>query len=139
MTRHEADPQIRIGIAPHSLRAVTPELLSDAVTGLDALDPTAPIHIHIAEQAKEVEDCLAWSGARPVEWLLDHAEVDARWCLVHATHMTPAESAAMAKSGAVAGLCPIPEANLGDGIFPAGDFGAAIGRAPCGARGCPDG
>src|SRR3546814_4237499 len=87
-----------------------------------------PVHIHIAEQMKEVEDCLAWSGARPVEWLLDHAAVDARWCLVHATHITAGETAAMAQSGAVAGLCPITEANLGDGLFPAEAFVAAGGR-----------
>ncbi len=87
-----------------------------------------PIHIHIAEQIREVEDCLAWSGARPVAWLLDHAPVDARWCLVHATHMTGAETLAMARSGAVAGLCPITEANLGDGLFPAEAFLAAGGR-----------
>ncbi len=67
---------------------------------------------------KEVEDCLAWSGRRPVEYLLDNAPVDARWCLIHATHMTPDETVRMARSGAVAGLCPITEANLGDGIFP---------------------
>jgi formimidoylglutamate deiminase len=76
---------------------------------------------------KEVEDCLAWSGTRPVEWLLDHADVDARWCLVHATHMTDGEARRVAESGAVAGLCPITEANLGDGIFPADSFLAAGG------------
>ncbi|WP_119458250.1 formimidoylglutamate deiminase [Rhodospirillaceae bacterium SYSU D60014] len=122
MTRHEGDPQIRVGIAPHSLRAVTPELLADAVTGLDALDSTAPIHIHIAEQTKEVEDCLAWSGQRPVEWLLDHMQIGPRWCLVHATHMTETETTRLAQSGAVAGLCPTTEANLGDGLFPARDY-----------------
>ena len=78
----------RLGLAPHSLRAVPPDALRNAVAGLSAMDPSAPIHIHIAEQTKEVDDCLAWSGQRPVEWLLDHAPVDARWCLVHATHMS---------------------------------------------------
>jgi formiminoglutamate deiminase len=107
-----------VGIAPHSLRAVTPEELED-VTGLA---PKGPIHIHVAEQVKEVEDCIAWSGRRPVEWLLANAEVDSRWCLIHATHMTGAETAAMARSGAVAGLCPITEANLGDGTFVAPQF-----------------
>jgi formiminoglutamate deiminase len=107
-----------VGIAPHSLRAVTPEELED-VTGLA---PKGPIHIHVAEQVKEVEDCIAWSGRRPVEWLLANAEVDSRWCLIHATHMTGAETAAMARSGAVAGLCPITEANLGDGTFAAPQF-----------------
>lgn len=117
-------PDAVVGVAPHSLRAVTPDVL-DALVGMA---PDAPIHIHIAEQVKEVADCVAWSGARPVEWLLDHADVDARWCLVHATHMTDAETRALAASGAVAGLCPITEANLGDGIFPAEMFVAAGGR-----------
>ncbi|RYF32761.1 MAG: formimidoylglutamate deiminase, partial [Comamonadaceae bacterium] len=107
----------RLGLAPHSLRAVPPEGLREALAGLDAIDATAPIHIHIAEQTKEVDDCVAWSGQRPVAWLLDHAPVDARWCLVHATHMDAAEYRRAAASGAVAGLCPTTEANLGDGIF----------------------
>ncbi len=107
-------PGVVVGVAPHSLRAVTPEELA-AVTALT----DGPVHIHIAEQVKEVEDCIAWSGARPVAWLLDHAPVDARWCLIHATHMLDTETVAMAKSGAIAGLCPITEANLGDGTFSA--------------------
>ncbi len=113
-----------IGIAPHSLRAVAP----DELAALLALSPTGPVHIHAAEQVKEVDDCVAWSGARPVEWLLDHAPVDDRWCLIHATHVDPREADRLAKSGAVAGLCPITEANLGDGIFPAVDYLAAGGR-----------
>ena len=112
-----------VGIAPHSLRAVAP----DELTALAALCPDGPIHLHIAEQEKEVADCLAWSGARPVEWLLDHAKVDERWCLVHATHVTQPEIERIARSGAVVGLCPITEANLGDGIFPAEAFVAAGG------------
>lgn len=108
---------VRVGLAPHSLRAVPPDALREAVAGLHALDATAPIHIHIAEQTQEVEDCLAWSGQRPVAWLLDHAPVDARWCLVHATHMDEDEYRRAAASGAVAGLCPSTEANLGDGLF----------------------
>ena len=112
-----------VGLAPHSLRAVTPAEL----TALEPLAEGGPIHIHIAEQAREVEDCLAWSGRRPVEWLLDNAPVDARWCLIHATHMTAAETLALARSGAVAGLCPITEANLGDGLFPAAEYWAAAG------------
>jgi len=107
----------RLGLAPHSLRAVPPEGLREALAGLQAIDATAPIHIHIAEQTKEVDDCVAWSGQRPVAWLLDHAPVDARWCLVHATHMDADEYRRAAASGAVAGLCPTTEANLGDGIF----------------------
>lgn len=102
-----------IGVAPHSLRAVTPAELS----ALLDLAPEGPVHIHAAEQRKEVEACIAWSGRRPVEWLLANAGVGRRWCLIHATHMTPEETAALAASGAIAGLCPITEANLGDGIF----------------------
>jgi formimidoylglutamate deiminase len=118
----------RLGLAPHSLRAVPPDSLRAALAGLDALDATAPVHIHIAEQTGEVAACLAWSGQRPVDWLLDHAPVDARWCLVHATHMTPGESARAAHSGAIAGLCPSTEANLGDGIFDMAAWRGAGGR-----------
>jgi formimidoylglutamate deiminase len=117
-------PGANIGVAPHSLRAVTPEELADVVLLADA----GPVHIHIAEQTREVEDCIAWSGRRPVEWLIEHAAVDQRWCLIHATHMTAAETAALAKSGAVAGLCPVTEASLGDGIFAAREFCNAGGR-----------
>ncbi|MDM0053083.1 formimidoylglutamate deiminase [Variovorax sp. J22R115] len=118
----------RLGLAPHSLRAVPPDGLRDALAGLDAIDATAPIHIHIAEQTGEVEACLAWSGQRPVAWLLDHAAVDARWCLVHATHMDADEYRRAAVSGAIAGLCPTTEANLGDGIFDFSAWRAAGGR-----------
>jgi formimidoylglutamate deiminase len=105
----------RIGLAAHSLRAATP----DELAALTTMAGDHPIHLHIAEQVKEVEDCIRWSGARPVAWLLDHAPVDRRWCLVHATHMTAAESERLARSGAVAGLCPVTEADLGDGVFDA--------------------
>jgi formimidoylglutamate deiminase len=120
--RHRGDANFRVGLAAHSLRAVPPDSLKAAVAGLRALDPDAPIHIHIAEQTREVEECLAWSGQRPVEWLLNHAEVDGRWCLVHATHVTAAETARLIETGAVVGLCPTTEANLGDGIFPFATF-----------------
>lgn len=113
-----------VGVAPHSLRAAPPELLAAAIE----IGGDGPIHIHIAEQTGEVDDCLRFTGQRPVEWLLAHAPVDARWCLVHATHVTPEELAGIARSGAVAGLCPITEANLGDGIFPATAFLEAGGR-----------
>ncbi len=113
-----------VGIAPHSLRAVTQAELSE----LAAIAPNAPIHMHIAEQTKEVDDCSAWSGRRPVEWLMQHAAVDRHWCLVHATHMTASETSSLAHSGAVAGLCPITEANLGDGIFNAAEYCSANGR-----------
>ena len=102
-----------VGVAPHSLRAVTPDELAAVV----AMAGGGPVHIHVAEQMREVEDCVAWSGARPVQWLLDNADIGDRWCLIHATHMTDAETTAMARSGAVAGLCPVTEANLGDGTF----------------------
>nr|WP_087574355.1 formimidoylglutamate deiminase [Sphingomonas sp. CDS-1] len=118
-----------LGVAPHSLRAVTPEELADVTI----LAPDGPIHIHIAEQRAEVEACLAWSGQRPVEWLMSHAEVDQRWCLVHATHITDSELGAVAKSGATVGLCPITEANLGDGLFPAQAFLAQGGRIGIGS------
>ena len=113
-----------VGVAPHSLRAVTPESLNEVV----ARAGEGPIHIHIAEQVKEVEDCLRWSGHRPVAWLFDHAPVDRRWCLIHATHLDPQEIKGIAMSGAVAGLCPITEANLGDGIFEGIEYLAVEGR-----------
>ena len=102
-----------LGIAPHSLRAVSPESLKEIVE----TRTSGPVHIHIAEQLKEVEEVLENYGARPVEWLLQNESVDSRWCLIHATHMIPEETQNVAKSGAVVGLCPITEANLGDGIF----------------------
>ncbi|MGY3549196.1 formimidoylglutamate deiminase [Bradyrhizobium sp. USDA 4472] len=111
-------PGANIGVAPHSLRAVAPDELSAIIP----LANGGPVHIHAAEQVKEVEDCLAWSGRRPVQWLLEHAPVDRHWCVIHATHMTEQEVSALAKTGAVAGLCPITEASLGDGIFPAREF-----------------
>ncbi|WP_027534061.1 formimidoylglutamate deiminase [Bradyrhizobium sp. WSM3983] len=111
-------PGANIGIAPHSLRAVMPDELAAIIPLADG----GPVHIHAAEQVKEVEDCLAWSGRRPVQWLLEHAPLDQRWCLIHATQTTDAEVAAFAKTGAIAGLCPITEASLGDGIFPAREF-----------------
>lgn len=121
------DPNAVVGMAPHSLRAITPEQLSEAVAGLNALDAEAPIHIHIAEQTREVKDCLRWSGTRPVRWLLNAQPVDQRWCLVHATHMDEAETRALAASGAIAGLCPTTEANLGDGFFHGVAYTAAGG------------
>jgi formiminoglutamate deiminase len=119
-----AYPGTVVGIAPHSLRAVTPGELA----AIQPLAGDGPIHIHAAEQSREVEDCLAWSGRRPVEWLLDHAAADGRWCFIHATHMTPEETMAMVKAGVVAGLCPVTEANLGDGTFEGPRFTACGGR-----------
>ncbi|WIY53883.1 formimidoylglutamate deiminase [Devosia sp. YIM 151766] len=113
-----------LGVAPHSLRAVTAvELLH-----LLAVCEDGPVHIHVAEQTQEVEDSLAHSGARPVQWLLANMPVDQRWCLIHATHMTETETRDMVQAGAVAGLCPITEANLGDGIFPCDSFTSLGGR-----------
>ena len=112
------------GVAIHSLRAVDPEGVAFAA----ALAPRAPVHIHAAEQTAEVEEVEACFGARPVEWLLANAGVDERWCLVHATHMTPGETAGLAGSGAIAGLCPITEASLGDGIFDGARYQVQGGR-----------
>lgn len=114
----------QVGIAPHSLRAVTFEHLAELLRR----HADAPIHIHAAEQLREVDDCLAFCGLRPVEWLLRNAHVDSRWCIVHATHLTPEETVGLARSEAVAGLCPLTEANLGDGIFPSIPFRSAGGR-----------
>lgn len=117
-----------VGVAAHSLRAVTPPELAALCEGLAGIDSEAPLHIHVAEQVKEVEDCLAWSGRRPVAWLLDHAPVGPRWCLVHCTHVDAGEIDRLAASGAAVGLCPTTEANLGDGVFPLADYLAAGGR-----------
>ena len=107
-----------VGLAPHSLRAVKP----DQLTAILQLDRDGPVHIHLAEQIREVDECLAWSGQRPLQWLFDHVAVDRRWCLIHATHATADELGQLAESGAVAGLCPVTEANLGDGTFNALEF-----------------
>lgn len=125
-----AQPAQHLGLCLHSLRAVTPQQINEV---LAASDKACPVHIHIAEQQKEVDDCLAWSGKRPLQWLYDHVEVDERWCLVHATHANADEVKRMAKSRAIAGLCLTTEANLGDGIFPAVDFLAQGGRLGIGS------
>lgn len=111
--RFNAPADMMLGIAPHSLRATAPDELASVVSEF----ADGPIHIHIAEQPKEVQDIDVWLGARPVEWLLSNHSVDRNWCLIHATHMTEQETRDLAISGAVAGLCPITEANLGDGPF----------------------
>ncbi|WP_395490810.1 formimidoylglutamate deiminase [Cedecea davisae] len=110
-----AEPMQRAGLCFHSLRAVTPEQMRAV---LESQPHPQPVHIHISEQQKEVDDCLAWSGLRPVEWLYENMPVDENWCLIHATHITGSETKLIADSGAVAGLCLTTEANLGDGIFP---------------------
>ena len=122
-------PDARLGVAPHSLRAVAPQALRDAV----ALAQGGPVHMHLAEQQAEVDEVQAAYGARPVEWLLDHAPVGDEWCLIHCTQMQPYETQALARSGAVAGLCPITESNLGDGIFDGQRWMAAGGRIAVGS------
>ena len=113
--RAEEDDTLRIGCALHSLRAVPHEPMRDL---LEALPTHMPVHVHIAEQVGEVQDCVALRGARPVEWLLLNAKVDRRWTLVHATHLTGDEVRGIAASGATVAVCPTTEANLGDGLFP---------------------
>jgi len=117
--------QLEVGAAPHSLRAAGIAQIRELAA---ALPKDRPLHIHIAEQPGEVEQSLAFSGQRPVAYLFDQVGIDARWCLVHATHLDEEEVRALAASGAVAGLCPTTEANLGDGLFPLGDYLALGGR-----------
>lgn len=113
-----------LGVAPHSLRAVD----ADGLALCARLAPKGPIHIHAAEQTGEVDEVVATLGSRPVQWLLDHHDIDSRWCLIHATHLDTHELKRLAVSDAVVGLCPLTEANLGDGIFPATEFVALGGR-----------
>ncbi|MEZ5798156.1 MAG: formimidoylglutamate deiminase [Paracoccaceae bacterium] len=122
-------PGDRLGIAPHSLRAVTEAELAELLRA----HPTGPVHIHVAEQLREVEESLAHCGRRPVETLLQRFAPDGRWCLIHATHLTEAERQGMARAGVVAGLCPVTEANLGDGLFPAAEFLDEGGRIGVGS------
>ena len=112
----------RLGMAPHSLRAVSPELLDEVLPTFHQFCPEGPLHLHTAEQTAEVEDCLEWCGKRPVQWLFENHEPDSRWCLIHATHLDESERQLLAGSEAVAGLCPTTEANLGDGLFPMQEF-----------------
>jgi formimidoylglutamate deiminase len=120
----EVLPDARLGVAPHSLRAVSRGTLA-TVAGMM---PNGPVHIHIAEQMAEVAEVQAAWGARPVEWAVSSLPIDSRWCMIHATQMTHSETAALARTGAVAGLCPITEANLGDGIFDGSGWIASGGR-----------
>lgn len=123
-TRCQADSRHTLGMAVHSLRAVTPEEIAEVL----AANPAGPRHIHVAEQQKEVQASLAWSGQRPVQWLLDNVDIDERWCLIHATHLDDSEVRGLADSRAVAGLCPTTEANLGDGLFRGEEYAAQQGR-----------
>jgi len=124
--RAEQRDGLVLGLALHSLRAVPPEAMRALFDAIG--DAPVPIHVHVAEQIGEVQDCLAVRGARPVEWLLANAPVDARWTLVHATHLEPAEVRGIVASGATVAICPTTEANLGDGLFPLRDYLAAGGR-----------
>ncbi|MBI1213253.1 MAG: formimidoylglutamate deiminase [Alphaproteobacteria bacterium] len=119
----------QIGLALHSLRAVPPPAMREAI---QSVEPTSPLHIHAAEQTGEIEEAQATLNARPVEWLLNEMHADQRWCLVHSTHINDAETASLAKSGAAAGLCPTTEGNLGDGIFPLEAYLASHGRLAIG-------
>lgn len=121
----QRNKQIEIGVAPHSLRATSVEQINELLTGLPE---QRPIHIHIAEQTQEINECLTWCARRPIQWLYDHVPVDARWCLVHATHLNADELHLITQSQAVVGLCPTTEANLGDGLFPLPDFLRHQGR-----------
>ncbi len=121
----QRDAQVEVGVAPHSLRAASVTQIREVLAALPA---ARPVHIHIAEQQGEVQQSLDWSGRRPVQWLLENVDVDQRWCLIHATHLSEDEVSGIARSGAVAGLCPTTEANLGDGLFPLESFVAQGGR-----------
>ena len=124
---------MKLGIAPHSLRAVSQEQLNEVIPYIRKLDPQSPIHIHIAEQQQEVNDCVAHYGQRPVEWLLNNFNPDQNWCLIHATHLNDEEIRKLSQSEAVAGICPTTEANLGDGIFPTQQFLAQGGSLSIGS------
>jgi formimidoylglutamate deiminase len=120
-------PQVSVGLALHSLRAVSPDMMQDAVKSFRRVNPDGVIHIHAAEQAQEVDGCMNWAGKRPVEWLLDHAPLDDKWCLIHCTHVNDQEILGLVQANVVVGLCPTTEANLGDGIFPLVAFDNAGG------------
>lgn len=122
LTKWGDNPQVQIGVALHSLRAVKADVGRRVVERFRRLVPHGVVHMHVAEQQKEVDDCLAQTGKRPVEYLLDEFAVDSQWCLIHATHLTPIEAERLAATGSVVGLCPTTEANLGDGIFSGEDF-----------------
>ncbi|MEE4303717.1 MAG: formimidoylglutamate deiminase [Wenzhouxiangella sp.] len=125
----EAGGLQRVGVAPHSLRAVDARDLPALLEGI----PAGPVHLHISEQPAEVEACLQHHGCRPVEWLLRHVEVDDRWCLIHATHASEEEVRALAERSAVIGICPTTEADLGDGLFPVREYLDGGGRVAVGS------
>ncbi len=129
--RERTSETLNVGIGAHSLRAVSKESLSEIVRVAEAQD--LPIHLHIAEQQREVDQSMASYGRRPVRWLLENFDVGDKWCLVHATHMDADETESLAQSAAVVCLCPSTEANLGDGLFPLHDFLSAGGRMAIGS------
>lgn len=126
--RYAHDTRVRLGLAPHSLRAVTPEDMKWLLELLHSLPDTTPVHIHVAEQEREVQECLEHLKARPVEWLMGNVPLDKRWCLIHATHLLSHEVKGIAKAGATVALCPTTEASLGDGFFPFTDYLQHEGR-----------
>ncbi len=115
---YAGDDQLRFGVAPHSLRAVSVEGFVASIAASSRIGPAAPIHVHAAEQPREVAECRAFYGMPPIAWLLDKVGIDRRWCVVHATHAGESELSGLVRSEAVVGLCPTTEANLGDGVFP---------------------
>lgn len=119
---HQPSPLLRLGVAPHSVRAVDALMLTELVEAARAMDPTMPVHMHVSEQRAEVEQCRETQGTTPFAWISDVVRVDERWCLIHATHLTESERGRAANAGACAGLCPTTEANLGDGIFEFADW-----------------
>lgn len=130
---YTAQNNFQLGIAPHSLRAVSSTQLEEIIPHIRAINNKAPIHIHISEQIQEVNDCLKHYGQRPVKWLLDNHTMDENWCLIHATHLTDGETRNLAESGAVVGICPLTEANLGDGIFPTVEYLTGGGKFAIGS------
>lgn len=122
-----------LGMAFHSLRAVSADSIRQSIRFRDSELQNCPIHIHVSEQTIEVDDCLAATGKRPVAYLMDQFEVDERWCLIHATHLDDVEIVELAKTGAAVGLCPTTEANLGDGFFPAGPYLESKGKISIGS------
>lgn len=125
--RRAANPDLHVGLALHSLRAVTPDEARAALAGMKAMDPEARLHIHVSETTHEVAEVRAGLGARPVQWLIDNVDLNDQWCLVHATHLDASEIAGAAKSGAVVGICPLTEATMGDGFFPLVEYHGAGG------------
>ena len=130
--RHGNDRLVRLGVAPHSVRALDAMQLTEIVDAAREIDPSMPIHMHLSEQAREVSECRATHGVTPFEWVSDIVEVDSRWCFIHSTHLTPGEADRLAARDAAIGLCPTTEANLGDGVF---DFAAWFARGAAWAIG----